>query len=79
MYSVSTEDGGTWYPYQVCQFLKLVHHLHSFVYKNEKSIIERTIRHIKDRTENFDDYFPYKKNKCKLNHETMAQVVCLST
>ena len=80
MHSVSTEDGGTWYPHQACKFLKLVHHLHSFVYKNEKSIIERTMQYIKDRTaEGFDDYFPCKKNKCKLNHETMAQVVCLST
>jgi hypothetical protein len=34
-------DGGTWYPPQACRFLKLDHHLHSFVYKNEKSIIER--------------------------------------
>ena len=61
---VST-DGGTWYP-QACRFLKLKHHLHSSL---EKSIIERTIQYIKDRTENFDDYFPCRKrNNCKLNH-----------
>src|SRR6478736_6243318 len=37
---VST-DGGTWYPPQACQFLKLQHHIHSAY---EKSIIiERTI------------------------------------
>jgi putative transposase len=61
---VST-DGGTWYP-QACKFLKLNHHIHS---PFEKSIIERTMQYIKDRTENFDDYFPCrKKNKCKLNH-----------
>ncbi len=59
---VST-DGGTWYP-QACKFLKLKHHHSSF----EKSIIERTMQYIKDRTENFDDYFPCKKNKCKLKH-----------
>jgi putative transposase len=64
---VST-DGGTWYP-KACRFLKLKHHLHSFVYKDEKSIIERTMQYVKDRTkESFDDYFPCKKNKCKLNH-----------
>jgi putative transposase len=41
-YPIST-DGGTWYP-QACRFLKLKHHIHSFVYKDEKSlIIERTI------------------------------------
>jgi putative transposase len=61
-YAVSS-DGGTWYP-QACRFLKLVHHLHFF----EKSIIERTMQYIKDRTESFDDYFPCKKDKCRLNH-----------
>ena len=58
-------DGGTWYP-QACRFLKLKHHLHSPL---EKSIIERTIQHIKDRTESFDDYFRCRKrNNCNLNH-----------
>jgi putative transposase len=60
---VST-DGGTWYP-QACRFLKLQHHLHS---NYEKSIIERTMQYIKDRTENFDDYFPCRKKNCKLKH-----------
>jgi putative transposase len=54
---VST-DGGTWYP-QACQVLKLNHHhIHS---SYEKSIMERTIQYIKDRTECFDDYFPCRK------------------
>jgi putative transposase len=58
-------DGGIWYP-QACRFLKLKHHLHS---PFEKSIIERTIQYIKDRTEGFDDYFPCRKrNNCKLIH-----------
>ena len=62
---VST-DGGTWYPLQACRFLKLKHHLHSSL---EKSIIERTMQYIKDRTEGFDDYFPCnRKKKCKLKH-----------
>ena len=66
LHAVSSDDGGgTWYPLQVYRFLKLVHHIHSSF---EKSIIERTIQYIKDRTDNFDDYFPFKKNKCKLNH-----------
>jgi putative transposase len=63
LHSVSS-DGGTWYP-QACKSLNLNHHLHSH-YK--KSLIERTMQYIKDRTECFDDYFPCKKNKCKLNH-----------
>ena len=57
-------DGGTWYP-QACKFLKLKHHLHSLY---EKSIIERTIQYLKDRTEGFDDYFPCRKYNCKLQH-----------
>ena len=60
---VST-DGGTWYP-QACRFLKLDHHMHSSF---EKSLIERTIQYIKDRTECFDDYFPCRTIKCKLKH-----------
>ena len=60
---VST-DGGTWYP-QACGFLNLTHHIHS---RLEKSIIERTMQYIKDRTESFDDYFPCKKKNCRLRH-----------
>ena len=67
---VST-DGGAWYP-QACKFLKLNHHLHS---SYEKSIIERTMQYIKDRTECFDDYFPCKQNKCKLNVKTMDKPI----
>jgi putative transposase len=41
-------------------------HVHSSF---EKSIIERTMQYIKDRTkEGFDDYFPCRKKKCKLKH-----------
>jgi putative transposase len=62
-YPVST-DGGTWYP-QACRFLKLDHHIHSPL---EKSLIERTMQYIKDRTECFDDYFPCRIKDCKLKH-----------
>jgi putative transposase len=57
-------DGGTWYP-QACKFLKLDHHIHSSL---EKSLIERTMQYIKDRTESFDDYFPCRKENCNLEH-----------
>jgi putative transposase len=64
---VST-DGGTWYP-QACKFLKLDHHFHS---PYRKSIIERTIQFVKDRTECFDDYFPCrKKSNCKLEQHIL--------
>jgi putative transposase len=55
---------GKYYP-QACHFLKLTHHIHSSF---ERSIIERTIQYIKDRTECFDVYFPYIRKKCKLKH-----------
>ncbi len=57
-------DGGTWYP-MACRLLKLKHHLHS---PFEKSLVERTMQYIKDRTECFDDYFPCQKANCKLKH-----------
>ncbi len=60
---VST-DGGTWYP-MASRFLNLDHHIHSPL---EKSLIERTMQYIKDRTENFDDYFPCRVKNCKLKH-----------
>jgi hypothetical protein len=37
-YPVST-DGGTWYPHQACQFLKLEYHIHFFVYKNMRKVL----------------------------------------
>jgi len=60
---VST-DGGTWYP-QACRFLKVKHHIHS---PFEKSLVERAIQYIKDRTECFDHYFPCRLKNCKLEH-----------
>ena len=58
---VSTTDGGTWYPHQAFRFLNMKHRIHS---SYEKSIIERTMQYIKDRTkECFDDYFPCRKKE----------------
>ena len=51
-------DGGSWYP-EACSYLGLKHLLHSPL---EKSIIERSIEYFKDRTENFDDYYPCRHN-----------------
>ena len=63
-HSIST-DGATWY-LEACKFLKIKHHhIHSYY---EKSIVERTIQYLKDRTECFDDYFPCRKYNCKLEH-----------
>ena len=60
-------DGGTWYP-MACRFLGLKHHIHSFFAKKEKSLIERKMQYIKDRTECSDDYFPCRIKNCKLKH-----------
>ncbi|MDN5847786.1 MAG: hypothetical protein L0H53_16095 [Candidatus Nitrosocosmicus sp.] len=60
---VST-DGCTWYP-MACRFFGLDHHLHSSF---EKSINERTMQYIKDRTESFDDYFPCRKKNYYLKN-----------
>ena len=61
----ASTDGGTRYP-QACKFLKLRHHIHS---PFEKSVIERAMQHIKDRTECFDDYFPCsRKGGCNFPH-----------
>jgi putative transposase len=65
-HQIST-DGGTWYS-SACKFLRLKHHVHSFLAKIEKSLIERKMQYIKDRTESFDNYSPYTKANCKLKH-----------
>src|SRR5690349_22713333 len=59
-------DGGTWYP-EACISLGLEHRLHS---PYEKSIVERTIEYLKDRTEAFDDYYPCMRDGrlCNLRH-----------
>ena len=57
-------DGGTWYP-EACSSLGLEHRLHS---SYEKSIIERVVQFLKDRTEGFDDYYPCMKEECELEH-----------
>ena len=58
-----------WWRYVVSTGLQILrlqhHHIHS---PYEKSIIERTVQYIKDRTEGFDDYFPCRKSKCKSQH-----------
>jgi putative transposase len=58
-------DGGSWYP-EACISLGLKHRLHS---SYEKSIVERTIEYLKDRTEAFDDYYPcIRTGLCNLQH-----------
>ena len=61
---IVSSDGGTWYP-EACIPLGLehrcIHHM--------KSIVERTIEYLKDRTEVFDEYYPCRKaGLCDLLH-----------
>jgi putative transposase len=48
-------DGGTWYP-EACNSLGL--NMYSII----KSIIQRAIEYVKDRTEVFNDYYPCRKS-----------------
>ena len=66
-HTVYTDDGGTWYSQQACNFLNLKHRLHSPLVKSR---IERVVRYFKNRTECFDDYYPCTKNsvKCDLSY-----------
>ena len=57
-------DGCPWYA-EACDSLGLEHKLHS---PFEKSIIERAMEYVKDRTEIFDDYYPCIKEDCNLKH-----------
>ena len=58
-------DGGTWYP-EACRALGLEHRLHS---PYEKSLIERANQYLKDRVEEFDDYYPCTRTVgCDLKH-----------
>ena len=64
---ITYSDGGLWYP-EACKSLGLKHILHSSF---EKSIIERAIEYVKDRTEAFDDYYPCRKSvivDCNIVH-----------
>ncbi|MDR4492334.1 MAG: hypothetical protein R2685_15780 [Candidatus Nitrosocosmicus sp.] len=62
-------------------FLKLITMFILFFDKKERSLIERKIQYVKDRTESFDDYFPCcKKQNCKLEHiKQWIKGVCISS
>ena len=57
-------DGGTWYD-EACNVLRLKHYLHS---PFQKSLMERVNQYLKDRIENFDDYYPCMQDECNLFH-----------
>jgi putative transposase len=57
-------NGGIWHQ-EACNSIGFEHKLHS---SYEKSIIERIVENLKDRTEDFDDYHPCMKVECQLEH-----------
>jgi putative transposase len=57
-------DGGTWYD-EAYNVLRLKHYLHL---PFQKSLMERVNQYFKDRTENFDDYYPCMQDECNLFH-----------
>ena len=57
-------DDANWYP-EACRWLRLEHHVYGDEWKN---LIERMNQSLKDRLENFDDYFPCLKDGCKKEH-----------
>lgn len=63
---VYSDGDGTWYP-EACSSLGLEHRSHS---SYEKSLIERVVQCLKDRTEGLDDYYYpcMKEEECELEH-----------
>jgi putative transposase len=57
-------DGALRYP-DACRSLDLSHEIHG---DEVRSLMERLIQTVKDRTECFNDYFPCLKEHCRLNH-----------
>ena len=63
---------GSWYP-EACNSLGLKHILHS---PFEKSIIERAMEYVKDRTEVLMIYYPCRKKAVDCNLAHVYQMVC---
>jgi putative transposase len=64
--------GGTWYPH-VCRLMRIKHHLLSLY---EKSIIERKMQYIKDRTECFIDFLIAKEEMQIKAHNQLVKPFC---
>jgi hypothetical protein len=63
-------DGRSWYP-EACSYIGRKHLLPSPL---EKSIAERSIEYLKDRTEKFDDYYPFKTTIIQYDFDTVTQL-----
>ncbi|HXG07535.1 MAG TPA: hypothetical protein VNI77_09455 [Nitrososphaera sp.] len=62
-------DSARWYNNEACSgWLRLRHYVYGTELKKEKSLMERFIQNINDRTECFDDYCPCRKRNCNRKH-----------
>jgi putative transposase len=58
-------EGALWYN-TACRWLRLKHQIYSSAMK--KNMMKRFVQYLKDRTECFDDHFPYRKPDCDRQH-----------
>ena len=69
-------DGGIWYPPQACRYMKLKHRIQS---SYEKSLIERTMQYIKDRTKKVSmiTFLIAEKREIQaLSYKKLVQPIC---
>jgi putative transposase len=60
-------DGAQYYR-TACNFLSLDHDAYGLKARN---LMERMVQYVKDRTKDFDDYIPCKREKCDKRHAQM--------
>jgi putative transposase len=60
-------DGAQYYR-TACKFLSLDHDVYDLRLRN---VMERIIQYVKDRTRDFDDYIPCRKERCDKMHAQM--------
>jgi len=60
-------DGAQYYR-TACKFLSLDHDVYDLRLRN---FMERMVQYIKDRTKDFDDYIPCRKERCDKRHAQM--------
>jgi putative transposase len=60
-------DGAQYYR-AACKFLNLDHDVYD---SKARNLMERIVQYVKDRTEDFDDYIPCRREKCDKRHAQM--------
>jgi putative transposase len=60
-------DGAQYYR-TACKFLNLDHDVYDLRLRN---VMERIVQYVKDRTKDFDDYIPCRRERCDKRHAQM--------